>query len=317
MVSTQQTMTKDAGAQPPIVPAGLGKPDHHLGRAPLFFGIPYAALFGVFFVGALGYAAVESLRSPLTGSVGLTNYATVLHLSAFWASVGRMAYFTTIQVALMLVLAVALALLLDGKYARAKKVFGLVFFLPYCVPGVVAALMWAFILSPTTDTVLGGLGINPLQGGGVLYVIILIVTWEWTGYNITLYLAGLSAIPQSLIDAARVDGASEVKIAWHVKLPGIRRIMAFTVIASLVGTFQLFNEPAIINAIRPLPANYTPNLLIYNTAFSYGNVPLATAESLVLGVITVGTGALTLGLLGLLRRHVPSRHLASIGRVAG
>jgi multiple sugar transport system permease protein len=262
-------------------------------RAPLILLAPYIALYAVFFILPFIYSVNESTRSELTGQfIGAGNYVTVFHSGDFWGSMARMGYFTVVQVAIMLALALLLALLLDSRYCRGRRTFTLILFLPYAVPGVIAAIMWAFMLSPSTDPLVTTLHVQPFSSGVVLYVIMAIVTWEWTGYNMTLYLAGLTAVPAELIDAARVDGCGEIGLAWHVKIPLLRRILLFTITASLIGTFQLFNEPAIISYIHPLGVGYTPNLLIYTTAFSFGDVPLAAAESVVLAAITISAAAM-------------------------
>ncbi|MCH6472372.1 carbohydrate ABC transporter permease [Sinomonas terrae] len=258
-------------------------------RVPLVLAVPFGILYAIFFVGPLVYALLESLQSPLTGGfAGTMNYETAAGSADFWSSMVQMSLFTVVQVAVMLSLALALALLLDSKYCRGKSAFSIIYFLPYAVPGVIAAIMWAFILSPQTDSLLRAANASPLESGGVFYVILTIVTWEWTGYNITLFLAGLTSIPAAVVDAARLDGCGEFRLAWHIKLKMLRPIIAFTCFASLIGTFQLFNEPDVINFIHPLPANYTPNLLIYNTAFRFGNIPLASAESMILAALTIG-----------------------------
>lgn len=264
-------------------------------NVPLILGAPYVLLYVVFFILPFLYSIIESTRSELTGGyTGTRNYVTVFHSAAFWGSMSRMAYFTVLQVGIMLSLALLLALLLDTPFCRARRLFALVYFLPYAVPGVIAAIMWAFMLSPNTDSLLAHLHIDLLSNGAILYVIMAIVTWAWTGYNMTLYLAGLTAVPPELVDAARVDGCGEFKIAWRIKLPFLRRILFFTVTASLIGTFQLFNEPAVISTFHPLGAGYTPNLLIYTTAFFFGDIPLAAAESMVLAAITISGAALAM-----------------------
>jgi multiple sugar transport system permease protein len=256
-------------------------------RAPYMMTLPFFALFTVFFVGPFLYAIYISLTSNLTGQVtGFQNYVTVLKTQAFWDGVRRMLYFGAIQVSVMIALALALALLLDSPYCRGRKIFSVIYFLPYAVPGVIAAIMWGFLLSPQLDDALRVTSVNPLGPRMVLYAIMLIVTWEFTGYNMTIYLAGITSVTKEIIDAARIDGASEWKLALSVKLPLLRRTIMFTIILSIIGTLQLFSEPAIINNLVALGGSYTPNLLIYNQAFSFGDIPLAAAGSIVLAILT-------------------------------
>ena len=226
---------------------------------------------------------------------GWANYRFLLHDSAYWQGLQRVLYFGVVQVTVMIVAAMALALFLDSPYCRGKRIFATIYFLPYAIPGVIAAIMWGFLFTPQLDSLLGlprdfGLmhtTVNPLGSKLVLYAIMFIVTWEFTGYNMTIYLTSLSSIPAEILSAARIDGASEWQIARRIKIPLLRRTITFTLVLSIIGTLQLFNEPSIVSQITSLPTGYTPNLLIYTTAFSYGNIPLAAAMSVVLAIITI------------------------------
>ena len=266
------------------------------GRAGLAMTTPFIVLYLLFFLAPFLYSIVLSLRSPQTGAfVGLFNYRNAVGNGQFWSAVIRMAYFGAIQVTVMIGLAVLLALFLDSPYIARRKVFALIYFLPYAVPGVIAAMMWAFLLQPDLDDALKvphllGLAsgpLNPLSYGFVLYAMMIIVTWEWTGYNMTILLTSLTSVPREVLESGKIDGASELAIAWRIKLPMIRRTIFFITIISIIGTLQLFNEPVILNDIASMGSSYSPNQIIFNTAFSFGNEQLAAAQSIILALITV------------------------------
>jgi multiple sugar transport system permease protein len=263
--------------------------------------LPVQILFAVFFIVPFGYAVYYSLTSPLTGGfVGLRNFKFTVESATFWQSILRLAYFGVVQVTAMVIIALALAFLIDSPVCAGKRVFRLVFFLPYAVPGVLAALMWGFLFTPALNSLLNfpvDLGIShsalqPLSSTTVLYAIMLIVTWEWTGYNMTLYLTSLASISDAVLDAAVIDGCGQFRLVRYIKLPLIRRMLMFTLVLSIIGTLQLFTEPQVLSTLTALPTSYTPNMDIYNEAFSVGNVPGAASMSLVLGAITVGTSLL-------------------------
>lgn len=273
--------------------SGLESKQRHAG---LLMVLPFVLFFLAFFVAPLLYTLYESFRSSLTGAFdGLGNYRYIFSLGTLWSGIGRMLYFGLIQVTAMIGMATLIALFLDTRYSRGRGIFSLIFFLPYAVPGVIAAILWGFLYSPQLDSLLrapGHLGIthgavNPLSSSFVLYAIMLIVTWEFTGYNMVIVMAGLSSIPREIIEAGRVDGCSEVALAWRIKLPVIRRTLLFITLLSIIGTLQLFNEPDIINTLTPLSPGYTPNLQIYQTAFSEGTIPVAAAEAVILAAITI------------------------------
>lgn len=272
---------------------------------------PFLALFGLFFVAPLVYSLVLSFHSGGTGGfVGLLNYRTVLHNHQFWQGVQRMAYFGVIQVTLMIGLAVVLALLLDSPYCVGKRIFTLIYFLPYAVPGVIAAIMWAFLFEPDLDHALNlphklgitGSAVNPLSYRLALYAIMLIVIWEFTGYNMSIILTSLTNVSPQIIEAARLDGASEFAIAAKIKLPMVARTITFVLILSIIGTLQLFSEPTILSEIANTSNSLSPNQIIYNTAFAFGNDPLAAAQSIVLALITV---AATIMFYGITQRRWP------------
>jgi multiple sugar transport system permease protein len=283
-----------------LVERGSMRPQRQLkaaqGRAGFGMTVPFLALFALFFAGPLVYSVVLSLRSPLTSAFsGLLNYRTVFHNPEYWNGVVRMLYFGAIQVSIMVGLAIGLALFLDSPYCKGRRIFALIYFLPFAVPGVIAAIMWGFLLQPDLDSALKvphqlGLAagsINPLDYRLSLYAIMLIVTWEFTGYNMTILLTSLTNVPHQVLEAAKVDGCSELSIAARIKLPLIRRTVMFIVILSIIGTLQLFNEPVILNNIASIGNSFTPNQIIYNTAFSFGNEELAAAQSVILAGITI------------------------------
>ena len=306
---------KRAAPLVPISPAGhatrgLGRFHRRQNRSGLAMTGPFFGLFAVFFAGPLIYAVVLSLRSPRTGGyAGLLNYRATFSNGYYWSAVVRMGYFGIIQVTVMIGLAIGLALLLDGPYCRGRRIFSLVYFLPYAIPGVIAALMWGFLLEPDLDVLLKvphmlGItsgSIQPLDYRLSLYAIMLIVTWEWAGYNMTILLTSLTSVPRQVIEAAKVDGASELAIAARIKLPMIRRTLVFIAILSIIGTLQLFNEPVILNEVAAIGNSLTPNQIIYNTAFSFGNEQTAAAQSLVLALITI---IATIVFYGIVRRRM-------------
>lgn len=258
---------------------------------------PFIIMFVGFFIYPFFYAFYLSLFASRMGHssfVGFRNYALALRDSSFWSSIGTVAKFGVMQVLSMLLLALVLALLLDSPLVKAKSVFRLLYFLPYAVPAVIAALMWGFLYAPQLDPLLnilsifnGGKAVNLLSSTNLLYSIVNIVLWEWTGYNMTLYFAGLTSLPLELYDAAKMDGCNEWQIALRIKLPLLRPIIIFTWILSIIGAFQLFNEPFILSSVTTVPADFTPNMYIYNMAFAYNNFNYSATLSFFLAFVTL------------------------------
>jgi multiple sugar transport system permease protein len=273
---------------------------------------PFVVLFAAFFIIPFVYAIAQSLESPSgVGADSLKNYKTVLSEGGFWQSIGRVAYIGVIQITVIIVFALVLALLLDSPFCRGKRVFTLIFFLPYAIPGVVASIMWGFLLSPSVDNLVQSTKLDPLGPNLVLYSIILIVVWEFVGYNMVIYRTALTSISFEVIEAARMDGCSELQLARHIKLPLLRRMIIFTSILSIIGTLQLFNEPEILSEITTISPTYTPNLSIYNEAFAFTNIPFAATESIILLIIIVGA---TFAFFTVARQRPGRRSMGPAGR---
>jgi multiple sugar transport system permease protein len=289
------------------------------GWAPAMFLAPFGVLFALFFLLPIGYAVYESLfkvhvsglglgpNSTVTEFAGLSNYAQVFSDSSFFSGVGRVLLFGVVQIPVMLIFATVLALLLDSVAVRFRRFFRLAFFLPYGIPGVIAAILWSFLYLPGLSPVvaaLHGVGfgtVNFLGVHTVLWSIANIVTWEYTGYNMLIIYAGLQAIPVDLYDAGRIDGASEWKVATRIKLPMVASSLVLTAIFSIIGTLQLFSEPQVLRAIATtIDSSYTPNLFAYTQAFVTNNPNYAAAIAVVLAI---GTFILSFGFLRLVQRR--------------
>jgi multiple sugar transport system permease protein len=263
------------------------------------FFAPFLAVFVVSIVAPLAYALYLSLYQDklIGGNVfsGFANYSRALGDSLFMSGLGRVGLFLAIQVPVMLLLAMLIALAIDSGRLAGAKVFRIGVFVPYAVPSVVSTIMWGYLtgrqfgLAGTISQHLHVQLPNFLSSGWMLATIGNVVTWEFTGYNMLIFYAALRAIPTELYEAADVDGAGEFRKAWSIKVPALRRALVLATTFSIIGSFQLFNEPSIMQQLAPgvVTSNYTPNLYAYNLAFNGQEYNYAAAVAVVLGVITV------------------------------
>jgi multiple sugar transport system permease protein len=273
---------------------GRGRISHK--GAILIFTAPFVILFVLFYLVPIAYAIWQSLlvveREGTFGEAkevfgGLTQYVLVFQNEAFWTSVARVLIFGAVQVPVMLGLALLFALLLDSPLLSGKKFFRLAFFVPYAVPGVIAAIMWGFLYSPNLSpfTVLTG-NVDFLSAELVLWAIANVVTWVFVGYNMLIIYSALLAIPSDVYEAARLDGAGQMRIAWSIKIPMVRPSLVLTAILSIIGTLQLLAEPQVFRSFSSaVTSTYTPNMTIYATS-AIPNVSLAAAFSVVLALAT-------------------------------
>ncbi|MEN0084391.1 MAG: sugar ABC transporter permease [Leifsonia sp.] len=261
------------------------------------FVAPFMVVFAAMIIAPVVYALYLSLfRQQLIGGnsfVGLGNYLAVFQDDKFWASLGRVTIFLVVQVPIMLVLSLVAALALDSARLHGAGFFRIALFLPYAVPGVVAALIWGFIygdqfgLTASLNHLLGT-GLQPLSGPWVLASIGNIVTWEFMGYNMLIFYAALRVIPGELYEAAEIDGAGAFRTVFSIKLPAIRGALVIATIFSIIGSFQLFNEPNLLKQLAPnaISSYFTPNMYAYNLSFAGQQFNYAATVAIVMGVLT-------------------------------
>jgi multiple sugar transport system permease protein len=293
MTQTAVRSTGDRAADPP--PTKRRRRMRHPGAVAVFV-LPFVVLFALFFVLPVGYAVVQSLfvvkRTGMFGPArevfgGLAQYERVFSDAPFWQSVAREMLFGIVQVPVMLGLALLIALLLDSGLVRAGRFFRLAFFTPYAVPGVVAAIMWGFLYSPALSPFPAVTqNLDLLSADLVLWAMANVVTWVYVGYNMIIIYSYLLAIPPEIYEAARLDGAGQIRIAWSIKIPLVMPALVLTTVFSIIGTLQLLAEPQVFRSFSSaVSSTYTPNLTVYSTS-SIPNFNLAAAFSVVLAVAT-------------------------------
>jgi multiple sugar transport system permease protein len=286
------------GALPPSAPKRRGR---RLGAAvtPYFFLAPFLLLFLAFLVAPLAYALYTSVfRDTLVGGrhfVAFANYVRAAGDAKFWGGVSNLLFFGIVQVPPMLGLALLFGIVLDRGNVHAPGLFRLGFFIPYAVPTVIAALVWGYIYGPVFgpfSQLAKWAGLPPpdfLSDRMMLFSLANIVTWEYTGYNMIIYYAALKAIPSELREVAEIDGANPRQYAWYVQLPLIWPAILLTIIFSINGTLQLFNERFLMRAVAPqvISTHYTPNIYAYFLAAANQQYNYAAAVSFVLGLVIV------------------------------
>lgn len=271
--------------------------------APYVFLAPFIILFLVFLIAPIFIAIYKSFftveRSGLGfgGSndsvfVGLDNYVTALQNSEFINSFGRVLLFAVIQVPTMLLLAIVLALLFDSMVVRLKRFFQLAAFVPYAVPSVVAALIWGFLYQPKVSPIISlmeavGFDVQFLTPDTVMWSMINIVIWSVTGVNMIIIFSSLQSVSRDIYEAARIDGAGEIRTALSIKLPMVMPSIILTTVFSIIGTLQLFNEPMVLRSVTSnVSSSYSPNMAIYQTTTLGGDPNLGSAMAIILGFVT-------------------------------
>jgi len=278
---------------------GASRRESRIGWA---FALPFTALFALSMIAPIIASLWNSLfrRQLSMGGLGgtetvfsgLSNYVDVLTSDHFWRGIVNVLEYGAIKIPLVQGLALVLALLLDSLAARGVRFFRLTAFLPYAIPGVVAALVWGYLYSPTLSPfadLLQSVGLPAdlfLEGGLLNLSMANMTAWTFIGYNMIIFMATLKSIPAELYDAARIDGASEWQIVLRIKLPMLKSAALMTVLMSIVGTIQWFNEPTVLRTMTPaIDTAYTPMMMAYSQAFDQNDMGGAAATSVIMAII--------------------------------
>ncbi|MER7500294.1 sugar ABC transporter permease [Nonomuraea pusilla] len=269
------------------------------GRLAVAFLAPVLIGFAVFYV----YPSLRGAWYSLTDwnllsepqFVGLGNYAKLVGDPLFWNSLKVTFAYVAITIAVQLVAGLGLAALLH-RLTRSLVVRSLLL-VPWLVPSVTTALLWMWLLDANLgflNHLLVGLGLDN-QGfltspDLALTSVAVINSWGGVGYTALLLYAGMLLVPPTVYEAAALDGSGEVRTFFRITLPLMRPILAFVLVVSLIGSFQLFDTVAVTTKGGPVNATRVVYYYIYEQAFTHFKMGYASALALslvlILGVLT-------------------------------
>ncbi len=250
-------------------------------RAGLFFVLPAVAYFSLVFLVPLVESVIASFYRTVPGGasrfVGLALYEKVLTDSTFWQSVRNTAMLVAWSVPVTIVLALVVALGLNRLVSlRWRSVWAAMYFLPFSVSLVAAALIWQWLYDPVyglLNHVLGMVGIPPqkwLQSlEQVLPSLAVINVWVRLGFDTMIFLAGLQSIPAEYYEAAEIDGANAWQRLRRLTLPLLNPQILMVSILELIFNFKIFDQVYATTQGGPAGASQTVIMLLYDTAFKY------------------------------------------------
>jgi multiple sugar transport system permease protein len=256
-----------------------------------FLAFTFLPIIFTFFFTFINLNITDGLLSMFNPSkfVGLDNYITYFKDPQIWSSRSNPgAWFITIRFGLIalpvgILLPLGLALLLNNKHLKGQAIFRSLFYMPYIVPFVAAIFIWGGMLNSETGWInraLVWLGVpkanTPLWANDVNWVYpTYVIMGLWTvGNAILIMLAGLQSVPTELYDAAKVDGANSLGTFWNVTRPMISPVIFYNLVLGVVGLFQYFLYPLVVNNGNGNPAGSTMfyNLYLYKTFFTFQNM---------------------------------------------
>jgi multiple sugar transport system permease protein len=298
--------TPERAVRIPATPAAVRRPRRRRGHAGLSLAAPFALLLAGTVLVPILYALYLSLFTDRLSGLGfsgphqvfvaLGNYLDVLVDRAFHTGLGNVALFVLVHLPIMLGTALVLALLLDSAVVRLRGVWSLAIFLPYAVPVVITGLVWAYLYSPGSG-LSALLPFDPLGKNGILPAIVNIATWQWVGYNMIIFYTALQAVPRDVLEAARADGAGQLRTAWSVKVPMVRPTLFVALVFTVIGSLQLFTEPLVLRGFTSsVTSSWSPSLYVYEAAFVEGDYGRAAAASVLLALVSALLSALVMRL---------------------
>ncbi|MDM5336949.1 sugar ABC transporter permease [Fictibacillus enclensis] len=233
------------------------------------------------------------LTPEQTKFVAFENYKRLAEDSLFLKSLGNTALFVVIVVPVQTLVALALALLVNQKL-MGIKFFRMAFFAPVVTSMVIVSILWTFIYNPDNglaNSILNIVGLGPFQfltdKDQAMYSIIFMSIWQGAGYQMMIFLAGLQDIPDHQYEAASIDGANAWQKLIHITIPGIRNILAFIAIVTMIAATKLFIQPFVMTQGGPLDSTKTLVYMVYETGFKFRDVGYSSAIAILFFVIVL------------------------------
>ncbi len=281
-------------AAPPAAPDRAKRRGRNELPAALGFLTPSAAGITIFVLFPTLLALITSLfHWPTFGDISFSAFDNYIKLfapgSQFPRALLNTVVFTVIIVPANLILTLGMALWVASS--RLKRFYRVLFFLPVVFPTVATSVIWKMLYQQggPIDYGLSFLGLhlpNILASTGTaLPAVAVVLLWQGMGYNLLIFSAAIDQLPESVIEAARLDGAAGPRLLLRIKVPLLTPAIFFAVTITMITAFQIFTEPFVMTAGGPGNATTTVVMNVYQTAFQDGSLGAAAAPAIVLFVL--------------------------------
>ena len=262
-----------------------------VGLLAVFVLIPMTLTIALSFYGWSSQTPFASARW-----IGFDNYKEILGVGSvgrdFRQAVGNTFIYAAASIVVILPLSVALGLLVHQSRLRGATALRTILFSTYMVPMVAVALVWSKLYSPTEgpiNQVLGWLGIAPLpwlsRPDTALGALVILNVWQQLGYFTILAVAGLTQIPETILEAAKIDGARNLGLFWHVTLPLLRRTLLFSGVIVTINAVQVFEPVAMITQGGPVGATNVVTYHIRRVGIERSEGGLGSAMAMILVIV--------------------------------
>jgi raffinose/stachyose/melibiose transport system permease protein len=225
--------------------------------------------------------------------IGLENYINAIQDGKFWDSAYHsflLAVFSTLSLVIYLAISMILASRIKGADLLRK-----IYLIPMLLSSVAIAQLWIKVFNPTNgmlNSILMAFGVEDppawlAEPSIVLYAIFIPILWQYAGFYILIYYAALKNIPESLVEAARIDGATPLQIAWKIKLPLIMGVVKVTIVLAVVGSLKYFDLIYVMTGGGPNGASEVMASYMYKLAFASNDFGYGSAIGFLLLIITL------------------------------
>jgi len=231
----------------------------------------------------------------VTNNIGLANYAKIFTDKVFLGAVRNILIIIVLSLAIQLPLAMALAVMV-GKDLPGRSVFRTIFFLPYVLSEVNAAIMWTLLFNASPDrgllnAIVVGLGFSPIgwlsDTNVVMVSIFMVLTWKYFGFHMLLFLTGLQNIPKEIEEAAVMDGANAFQNFFQITLPLLAGTIRTSVYMSVLGSIQQFIIVWVMTGGGPISASETLATYMYKFAFVRHQFGYGSAVAIIMFILCV------------------------------
>ncbi len=226
--------------------------------------------------------------------VGFDNYAKVFADTSFTDAMKFTVAFTVVSVILINVIGFSIALALTKKLVG-TNIFRTIFFMPNLIGGIVLGYIWQILINCVLSIV--GEPLLALNSSAGYWGMIILTCWQQIGYMMIIYIAGLQNIPDDLIEAAQIDGASSWTTLWRIKLPMVMPSITICMFLSLTNGFKLFDQNLALTAGEPYHSTEMLALNIYNTFYARAGAQwkgLGQAKAVIFCIIVVAISMIQL-----------------------
>ena len=289
------------------------RPSRRRARAGRVFVAPNMAAIAVFMLFPLGFSLYMSFQRwdlfTAPRFVGLANFRRLITADPLFPVAVRNTIVYTVGTVLPTVLISLLLAALLNRKLKGIGIFRTVVFIPLAVSSVVTAAMWQYVFNTDSgllNTMLGWFGIGPvpwlLEPGWAMVSLCLVTIWKSVPFATAVLLAAMQGVPQTLYEAARIDGASQIRQFVSITVPLIRAALSFVVVISIINAFQAFDQVYVLTGGHggPETGTYVLGIMLFQNAFSFLDFGYASALAWVMFAVLLG---LTLLQLWLSRRR--------------